>query len=76
MLFWKFIWHSTNWKSIYFLSKMHIRDTYKNFAAIHISEDCSKGAFTNYVYKRKGVGGQKNPLFVNFYTMENVNGGG
>ena len=42
MLFWKFIWHSTNWKSIYFLSKMHIRDTYKNFAAIHISEDCSK----------------------------------
>ena len=23
-----------------------------------------------------GVGGQKNQLFVNFYTIENVNGGG
>ena len=34
------------------------------------------GAFTNYVYKRRGVGGQKNRLFVNFYTIENVNGGG
>ena len=43
--------------------------------------DCSKlisnkGPFTNYVYKRRGVGGQKNLLFVNFYTIENVNGGG
>ena len=36
----------------------------------------TKGAFTNYVYKRRGVGGQKNRLFVNFYTIENVNGGG
>ena len=35
-----------------------------------------KGAFTNYVYKRRGVGGQKNRLFVNFYTIDNVNGGG
>ena len=35
-----------------------------------------KGAFTNYVYKRRGVGGQKNQLFVNFFTIENVNGGG
>ena len=35
-----------------------------------------KGAFTNYVYKMRGVGGQKNRLFVNFYTIENVNGGG
>ena len=34
-----------------------------------------KGPFTNYVYKRKGVGGQKNRLFVNFHTVENVNGG-
>ena len=34
------------------------------------------GAFTNYVYKRRGVGGQKHRLFVNFYTIENVNGGG
>ena len=34
------------------------------------------GAFTNYVYKRRGVGGQKNWLFVNFYTIENVNAGG
>ena len=36
----------------------------------------AKGAFTNYVYKRRGVGGQKYQLFVNFYTVENVNGGG
>ena len=36
----------------------------------------AKGAFTNYVYKRRGVGGQKNRLFVNHYTIENVNGGG
>ena len=35
-----------------------------------------KGAFTNYIYKRRGVGGQKNRVFVNFYTIENVNGGG
>ena len=32
--------------------------------------------FTNYVYKRRVVGGQKNRVFVNFYTKENVNGGG
>ena len=25
----------------------------------------NKGAFTNYVYKRRGVGGQKKPNFVN-----------
>ena len=36
----------------------------------------TKGPFTNYVYKRRGVGGQKNQPFVNFYTIENVNGGG
>ena len=35
-----------------------------------------KGPFTNYIYKRRGVGGQKNQFFVNFYTIENVNGGG
>ena len=34
-----------------------------------------KGPFTNYVYKRRGVGGQKNKLFVNFHTIENVNEG-
>ena len=34
------------------------------------------GPFTNYVYKRRGVGGPKNWLFVNFYTIENVSGGG
>ena len=39
-------------------------------------EKPNKGPFTNYVYKRRGVGGQKNQLFVNFYTIENVNGGG
>ena len=35
----------------------------------------NKGPFTNYVYKREGVGGQKNRLIVNFYTIENLNGG-
>ena len=35
-----------------------------------------KGVFTNYVYKMRGGGGQKNGLFVKFYTIENVNGGG
>ena len=34
------------------------------------------GSFTNYVYMGRGVGGQKNRLFVNFFTIENVNGGG
>ena len=34
------------------------------------------GSFTNYVYKRNEVGGQKNWLFVTFHTIENVNGGG
>jgi hypothetical protein len=38
--------------------------------------DPHKGAFTNYVYKRRGVGGPTNRLFVNFYTIKNVNGGG
>ena len=43
----------------------------------HQGSDCSgKGPFTNYVYKRRGIGGQKNRLFVNYYTVENVNGGG
>ena len=36
----------------------------------------TKGPFINYVYKRRGVGGLKNRLFVNFYTIENVNGRG
>ena len=34
------------------------------------------GPFTNYIYKRRGVDGQKNKLFVNHYTVENVNEGG
>ena len=33
------------------------------------------GPFTNYVYKKRGEGGQKNRLFVNIYTIENVNRG-
>ena len=41
---------------------------------LHLNSYC-KGPFTNYVYKRRGVGGQKNRLFVNFYAIENVNGG-
>jgi hypothetical protein len=32
-----------------------------------------RGPFTNYVYKRKGVGG---PKIVNVHKVENVNGGG
>ena len=36
----------------------------------------NKMPFTNYVYKRRGVGGQTNPLFVKFYTIENLNKGG
>ena len=35
-----------------------------------------KEPFTNYVYKSRGVSGQKNRLFVNFDTIENVNGRG
>ena len=48
----------------------------KGFGRSTIPETYRKGAFTNYVYKRRGVGGQQNRLFVNFYTIENVNGGG
>ena len=33
------------------------------------------GSFTNYVYKRKGVGGPKMYNFVNVHKVENVNGG-
>ena len=47
-----------------------------NGTAILAQLICYLGAFTNYVYKRRGVGGQKNQLFVNFYIIENVNGGG
>ena len=35
-----------------------------------------KGPFTNYVYKRRGVGSQKMSSFVNAHKIENVNGGG
>ena len=44
--------------------------------SLEAKQNHPKEAFTNYVYKRRGVGGQKNLLFVNFYTIENVNGGG
>merc|ERR1712051_1082224 len=43
---------------------------------VRLRYSSTKGPFTNYVYKRRGVGGQKNRLFVNFYTIEDVNGGG
>ena len=33
-------------------------------------------SFTNYFYKRRVVCGRTNGLFVNFYTIENGNGGG
>ena len=35
-----------------------------------------KGLFTNYVYKRKGVGSPKLSIFVNIHKVENLNGGG
>ena len=40
--------------------------------------DCfiTKGAFTNYVDKRRRVGSPKFQLFVNVYKVEIVNGGG
>ena len=34
------------------------------------------GAVHKLRLQEEGVGGQKNRLFVNFYTIENVNGGG
>ena len=37
---------------------------YKAVHKLHLQEDVGR------------VGGQKNQLFVNFYTIENVNGGG
>ena len=48
---------------------------WKLFFRLEKASAADMGAFTNYVYKRRGVGGQKNRLFVNFYTIENVNGG-
>ena len=73
---WNFFWIS-------FLKAVHKRR--RNFFAVVdtppppfqiLDPDLLKGPFTNYVYKRRGVGGQKNQLFVNFYTIKNVNGGG
>ena len=34
------------------------------------------GAVHKLRLQEEGVGGQKNRLFINFYTIENVNGGG
>ena len=58
-----------------------IMDRDANSPAIFISQregfgELGKGPFINYVYKRRGVGGQKNCLFVNFHTIEKVNEGG
>ena len=47
----------------------------KNHMTCYTFECSHWGLFTNYVYKGRGVGGQKNRLFVNFYNIENVNGG-
>ena len=33
------------------------------------------GAFTNYVYKRRGVDSEKMLIFANIHMVENVNGG-
>ena len=49
-----------------------LKSTLKLFVYL-FSTKYNKGPFTNYVYKRRGVGGQKNRLFVNFYTIEIVN---
>ena len=36
----------------------------------------AKGSFTNYVYKRRGVGGPKMYFFANVHKVENVNAEG
>ena len=36
----------------------------------------TKGSFTNYVYKRTGVGSPNMSTFVNVHNVENVNRGG
>ena len=64
------------------ISRNSLSDTSTSFglnglqkAAIEIGF-FDRGAFTNYVYKRRWVDGQKNRLFVNHYTIDNVNEGG
>ena len=50
---------------------------FTNFIGVQIARNRLWGRWqTTYVYKMRGVGGQKNWLFVNFHTIENVNGGG
>ena len=55
------------------MSSFQWRDGYKLdiFGQLLYFLNWCKGPFTNYVYKRKGVGGQKNWLFVNSYTIQN-----
>ena len=43
---------------------------------VEIIRITGRGAFTNYVYKTRYVGGSKCPLFGNIHTIENVNVGG
>ena len=50
------------WKYLYLLSVLYL----------HLSRGRSQATFT----RGGGVGGQKKRLFVNFHTIENVNGGG
>ena len=50
----------------------------KVFQLIKLANDSplSLGGVHKLRLQEEGVGGQKNRLFVNFYTIENVNGGG
>jgi hypothetical protein len=37
-------------------------------------DSITKGLFTNYVYKRRGIGSQKMLIYVNDHKVDNVNG--
>ena len=62
---------TTNWQSDCFKK---IKQTL--FLKVVLIDQKDKGSFTNYVYKTRYVGGPKCPLFVNVYTIENVNAEG
>jgi hypothetical protein len=48
-----------------------LSDILKEFLFLY----CYKGSFTNYVYKRMGVGSPKMSTFFNMYKVENVKRG-
>ena len=56
---------------------MQRKTLYHIRTSISFVETCqAKGAFTNYVYKRREVGGPKILTFFIVYTIKNVNGRG